>query len=101
MYLGMTRAEADMVNEWRGKGVGTKLAKGGSSGYDALYSGQRSSTGRYSLLDEYEYVWTSTEYQPDANFAWRRCFRIYSDDSGRWNTFPKTYAFSARCIKDE
>jgi len=36
MYLGMTRAEADMTNIWRGQGVGTKQGKGRSSGYEAL-----------------------------------------------------------------
>jgi len=101
IYLGMTLSEADLVNEWRGTGVGTLLAVGGNSGYEALYSGRRSSSGTYSLLGEYEYIWTSTEYADNDNFAWRRCLRIYSDDVGRWNTFPKTYAFSLRCVKDK
>lgn len=98
MYLGMTRTEADLTNVWRGQGVGTKLGKGGGSGYEALYSGRRSSSGGYSLLDQYEYIWTSTE---SGSYAWRRCLDNSQTTSGRFNTFPKSYGFSVRCIKDK
>lgn len=97
IYLGMTREEADMENIWRGEGVGTSLIEGGSSGYEALLSGRRSSSGSYILLDQFEYVWTSTEY---GDYAWRRCLNGLDTRVGRWNTFPKTYAFSVRCIKN-
>jgi uncharacterized protein (TIGR02145 family) len=97
MNLGMTQLEADMSNTWRGQGVGTKLGKGGESGYEALYAGRRLSSGTYSLLNQYEYVWTSTESGED---AWRRCLEAGVSTVGRWNTFPKSYAFSIRCIKD-
>jgi uncharacterized protein (TIGR02145 family) len=98
MYLGMTREEADMVNTWRGADAGTQLKAGGTSGYEALLCGRRSSSGYYSLLNSFEYVWTSTEY---GEYAWRRCLDINSAEVGRWNTFPKNYGFSVRCIKDE
>lgn len=98
MYLGMTRTEADLVNVWRGQGVGTKLGKGGGSGYEALYAGRRASSGGYSLLDQYEYIWTSTE---SGSYAWRRCLDKSQTTSGRFNTFPKSYGFSVRCIKDK
>jgi uncharacterized protein (TIGR02145 family) len=97
--LGMTQEEADMVNIWRGEGVGTALKKGGTSGYEALLSGRRSSSGSYSLLGAFEYIWTSTEYE-DVNYAWRRCLSGPDSKVGRWNTFPKNYAFSVRCLKD-
>lgn len=86
-----------MANTWRGAGVGTKLGKGGDSGYEALYSGRRTNFGSYSLLNMYEYVWTSTE--AGAN-AWRRCLEAGVSTVGRWDTFPKNYAFSVRCVKD-
>ncbi len=98
IYLGMSRTEADLENIWRGTDQGTKLRLGGSSGYDAMLGGRRSSTGAYALLDRYEYIWTSTEY---GDYAWRRCICSSSSGVGRWNTFPKTYAFSVRCIKNE
>lgn len=99
MHLGMTRGEADMVNFWRGAGVGTSLITGGSSGYDALLSGRRTSAGTYNLISFYEYMWTSSEY--GNGYAWRRCLDLSSDLVGRWNTFPKDYGFSVRCVKDE
>lgn len=98
MYLGMTREQADMENTWRGEGVGTSLIEGGSSGYEAKLSGRRSSAGSYMLRGLYEYAWTSTEYGDN---AWRRCLNGSDSRVGRWNTFPKAYGFSVRCIKNE
>ena len=98
MYLGMTQDEADLSNTWRGTNVGTKLKAGGESGYEALLSGRRTSSGSFQLLNSYEYIWTSTE--SGGNNAWRRCLRS-SSNIGRWNTFQKTYAFSVRCVKDK
>jgi uncharacterized protein (TIGR02145 family) len=97
IFLGMTQQEADIENDWRGEGIGTSLIKGGNSGYEALLAGRRDSNGNYILLDQYEYIWTSSEYGDN---AWRRCLRSMDTRVGRWNTFPKTYAFSIRCIKD-
>jgi uncharacterized protein (TIGR02145 family) len=96
--LGMDRAVAEQVNVWRGTDEGAQLRPGGGSGYDIRYCGRRSSQGSYSLLGLYEYVWTSTEFGDD---AWRRCMQTSVNTIGRWNTFPKTYAFSVRCIKDQ
>lgn len=98
MELGMTREEADRENTWRGRNVGTKLKVNGSSGYNAMLSGRRSSTGRFELMGNSEYVWTSNFY--DNNYAWRRCLCIYDNTVGRWNTFPKNYGFSVRCVKN-
>lgn len=97
MSLGMTREEADMDNTWRGEGVGTSLKNGGESGFNSMLSGIRKSSGSYMLLDQYEYFWTSTEYGDN---AWRRCLRSNDAGVGRWNTFPKTYGMSVRCIKN-
>jgi len=97
MELGMTQAEADISNEWRGEGVGTKLGKGGESGYEALYSGMGISGGYYNM-PYYEYVWTSTESGLN---AWRRCLGKGMPTVGRYNTFPKTYGFSIRSLKDK
>ncbi len=98
IHLGMTRQEADMTNTWRGYGAGTKLAQGGESGYEALFAGRRTNYGTYSLFGSYEYMWTSTEFGQN---AWRRCLEKGVSTVGRWNTFPKTYGFSVRCVKDK
>jgi len=96
-YYGMTDSEANMTNTWRGSDVGTKFKSDDADGYRAKLSGRRTSTGSYSLLNVFEYMWTSSEYGDN---AWRRCLDVNSDEIGRWNTFPKTYGFSVRCIKD-
>ncbi len=96
MFLGMTQAEADMTNTWRGTGVGTSLITGGDSGFEALLSGRRSPSG-FSLMGRMEYTWTST---PFGGYGWRRCLDKYQNTVGRWNTFPKSYGFSVRCVKD-
>lgn len=98
MYLGMTQAEADLVNVWRGQGVGTQMGEGGVSGYEALYSGRRDSNGSYYLMDQWEYMWSSTEAGAS---AWRRCLSSTATTVGRYDTFTKAYGFSVRCVKDE
>lgn len=99
IHLGMTQAEADMTNTWRGAPVGTLLKFDGNSGYEAQMSGRRSSGGAFSLMGTMEYMWTSSEY--GNSMAWRRCLQTGSPAVGRWNTFPKSYGFSVRCVKDE
>jgi uncharacterized protein (TIGR02145 family) len=99
MALGMSQAQANMENTWRGAPAGTMMKAGGSSGYEALLSGSRTSGGAFGLMGRMEYVWTSSE-SGSAN-AWRRCLDSYSPHVGRWNTFPKSYAFSVRCVKDD
>ena len=98
IFLGMTRAQADMENGWRGATVGTQLKVGGTSGFNAQLSGLRTSGNSYLYFGLYGYFWTSTAYGNDS--AWRRCVRSGDDTVGRWNTFPKSYCFSIRCLKD-
>jgi len=95
--LGMTHATASLVNQWRGTGMGTKLLAGGSSGYNALLSGRTANGSTYDLLNQYEFMYSSTAY---LNNAWRRCLRTGDTTIGRWNTFPKYYALSVRCVKN-
>ena len=97
--LGMTHEESNQENIWRGENVGTKLKAGGTSGFDSQLSGRRTSDGNFGFKDRAEYIWSSTEYAND--YAWRRCLDKLRNDVGRYNTFPKSYAFSIRCLKDE
>ncbi len=99
MHLGMTQAEANMTNTWRGAPVGNLLGAGGDSGYEARMSGKRASSGVFDLMDTMEYMWTSSEY--GSSKAWRRCLQKGDPRVGRWNTFPKSYGFSVRCIKND
>jgi uncharacterized protein (TIGR02145 family) len=98
MELGMTQTEADMLNTWRGDPVGTMLKEGGSSGFEGLLSGRMSTGGGFSLIENYEYPYTSDEY--NSTYAFRRCVRDGDTTVGRWNTFPKSYGLSVRCLKN-
>lgn len=99
MALGMTQAQANMVNTWRGSPAGTLMKAGGDSGYEAHLAGRRNSNGSFSFMGRMEYMWTSTQF--GSSLAWRRCLDAFSSDVGRWNTFPKSYGFSVRCVKND
>jgi len=99
MALGMTQAEADLGNTWRGVGVGTSLKLGGASGFNAVFGGGLWGSGGSSLfMGQMYYVWTST--QSGSSNAWRRCLSSTDDKVGRWDSFPKYYGFSVRCVKN-
>ena len=85
---------------WRGTDEGTQLSVSGTSGFDFLEAGRRNSDGSYMLINQTAYFWTSTEAQ-DTGMAWRRCLAGNDPGIGRWSTFPKTYGFSIRCLKNE
>jgi len=81
---------------WRGTNEGTNLKSGGSSGFNGLLAGYRSTDGSFGTLTAYGYFWTSL--QSGAN-AWGRY-----PYSGRATvcrfTDDKLYGFSVRCLKD-
>jgi len=93
--LGMNASTTEILNDWRGSNQGTQLKSGGSSGFEALYSGLRTSYASFSAGGSYMYFYTSTEF---GNNAYRRCLRTNDETVGRWNTFPKSYAMSVRCL---
>jgi len=96
--LGMDPATAALSNVWRGTDQGSQMALGGGSGYEALYGGRRVTGGLFTAIDAYEYVWTSSEA---GSAAWRRCLSIDDPKVGRYNTFPKNYGMSVRCIMNQ
>jgi uncharacterized protein (TIGR02145 family) len=94
--LGMSATDAALSNTWRGTDQGTQMAVGGSSHYDALYSGRSVPGFGFTALTTYEYVWTS---DASGGNAWRRCLSTVDPKVGRYNTFPKSYGMSVRCVK--
>jgi len=97
MALGMDSTTAHLANTWRGSDVGAQMLNGGSSGLNILYAGSRSGSGTFMVIQSYAYLYTSSEAGIN---AWRRCLRTNDARVGRFNTFPKDYAFSLRCVKD-
>lgn len=93
--LGMAPDTANLVNVWRGTDQGTQMLPGGASGLNILFAGARTGLHSFMALNAYGYVYSSSQ---SGDYAWRRCVRTNDSRVGRFNTFPKTYAFSVRCI---
>jgi uncharacterized protein (TIGR02145 family) len=100
MFLGMSAAEANSIAPNRGaaQNVGTKLKEGGSSGFDALMAGHRTSTGNYMNFGEYGYFWTSTMNTTD--YPMNRTLYQNSTGVSRDDYIIKDAYFSVRCLKD-
>jgi uncharacterized protein (TIGR02145 family) len=94
--LGMSETDAAKSNTWRGTDQGSQVAPGGSAGFNVRYSGRMVPGFGYTGKDSYEYQWTSNE---SSDAAWRRCFDFASPLVGRYNTFPKNYGMSVRCVR--
>ncbi len=95
MELGMTQAQADGLL-WRGTDQGTQLKTGGTSGFDALLAGNRTSDGLFNLRGSAAFFWSSTE---SGSSAWDRYLssneaRVYRKTNNKAN------GFSVRCVKD-
>ncbi len=93
--LGMTSAATNLTG-WRGTDEGTKLKQGGSSGFEALLAGYRSTDGLFYVSGSNTYFWSSNE---SGSSAWGRSLsvseaRVYRGTSG------KLFGFSVRCVKD-
>jgi len=68
-----------------------------SSGYTALPDGSRKYDGVFSLLGEFYFVWSATNY--DSNNAYF-CSLNYNNDNFFLKRNYKSYGHSVRCIKD-
>lgn len=97
--LGMDPVAAQLPNAWRGTDQGTQLKEGGSSGMNIKTGGGMWAGGGFNFAGMMNYTWTSNPYGTD--YAWRRCFNVSDPTVGRWNTFPKTYGFAVRCLKNQ
>jgi uncharacterized protein (TIGR02145 family) len=97
--LGMSNEELNLSNTWRGADIGTKLKSGGIYGFNIQLSGRRLDDGSFSYIDRVEYLWTSSTSGQEK--AWRRSLDNTRNDVGRFDSSPKTYGFSVRCIKND
>jgi uncharacterized protein (TIGR02145 family) len=72
------------------------LLKGGSSGFDALFGGDREPGGNYARVDDHGFYWTATE--SDAGHAWFYNFGRGGRLLNRHSEGDKSMAISVRCI---
>ena len=92
--LGMTQAEADAQNAWRGTDQGTQLRPGGSSGLNAQLAGYRDPDGVFLGPSSYAFMWSSSEYNTQ---AWARA--VYTGLATEYRGYYiKGYAWSVRCL---
>ncbi len=109
IYLGMGSSTADMTS-WRGTNEGGNLKEAGnehwkypnypaenSSGFTALPSGFRGSSGAYVSKGEYTYFWSSSEYS--GSHAWYRSLS-FNKSQIRRDAGHIQDGYSIRCVKD-
>ncbi len=100
MELGLSPEEAPLYG-WRGTDHGTKLAEGGTSGFEALFGGYKDGTvfwsGRYFDIGYFAAFWTKSQVDSLRAIG----YFIYSDDGAVVrDDYDKTAALSIRCVKD-
>ena len=102
----------DLTSSLGGEGVaGGKMKEAGTnhwsfpnegatneSGFKSLPGGYRGNKGRFQILDDYTFYWTTTSF--DAASAWSRFLQNNDDGVNRIENF-KTFGFSVRCVKDK
>lgn len=100
LYLGMDPSSATMVNFWRGSNQGFQLKPGGSSGFNANFTGVRYESGLFYNIGVFEFIYTSTSNTSNNILAWRRCLSTSDPGIGRFNNTLKTIGSSVRCLKN-
>jgi uncharacterized protein (TIGR02145 family) len=108
MYLGMSQSEADKAS-YRGTEEGCHLKEAGSthwtgsnngvnsSGFTALPGGYRGSSGVFSGVGQYGFLWSASE--SITYMAWSRWLMNYGCQIAR-NEQVEFYGMSVRCIKN-
>lgn len=111
MYMGMTPKQADGT-VWRGTDEGGKLKEAGTknwvtpnegatneSGFTAVPSGRRRSSGIFDDITTGNTIWTSTQ-----NSVSSACYRHFVSGKagiGRNPAGDKKFGFAVRCIKNK
>ncbi|HLN20568.1 MAG TPA: FISUMP domain-containing protein [Bacteroidales bacterium] len=110
IFLGMSPAEADRYDAWRGTTEGGELKLAGtsfwntpntgatnSSGFSALPGGQRSGAGTFMEINVGAHWHTSTQSGGD---NYRRSLYYSEAKINRYSTW-KSCGYSVRCVKDD
>lgn len=94
IQLGMSQAQADGANLWRGTDQGTKLKSGGASGLNIPIAGYRSTDGNYYYVSADTYSWSSSVSGAE---GWYRHLSSGMASVDR-STNAKAFGFSVRCL---
>jgi uncharacterized protein (TIGR02145 family) len=99
MELGMSETDVELTG-YRGTDQATKLLEGGSSGFNAKYSGIYNPSSGYVSVGTSTVFWTST-ISSNLNKYYTRNFRTSSPGQiSRNNTTFNGSKFCVRCLKD-
>ena len=90
MKLGMTQAQADLSDTFRGTDQGTQLKSGNPPGLNIPLAGTRVTAGSFSGLSTGAYLWSSRE-------AWGWNLYSFLTGVGRGG-FANSYGLSVRCL---
>ncbi|SMN17126.1 Probable aggregation factor core protein MAFp3, isoform C [uncultured Candidatus Thioglobus sp.] len=93
--LGMSTAQQD-TTDWRGTDEGTKLKVGGSSNFEAKFTGYRATNGGFYNRGDNTILWSSAK---SGDNAYRRRLSTISVKVNR-DASHTAYGFSVRCLKD-
>jgi len=97
MALGMPEDEATASSGWQGTDEGSQLKLGGTSGFNALMSGNRNTSGNFTVLGLTTVFWTGT--QASSFIANARTLDA-SHAQVNHSNYDKRYGNSVRCLKD-
>ncbi len=81
-----------------GKVAYQALMTGGSSGFDAVYGGGRTTDGQYARLEAHGFYWTATETGPAS--AWLYNLGKGGQILNRHADGEKDRAFAVRCVRE-
>jgi uncharacterized protein (TIGR02145 family) len=97
MELGMPEEQATATSGWQGTYEGNALKVGGSTGFDALMSGNRSSSGMFTLGSLGTAFWSATQ-----STTYNARARTLDNDHAQINhtNYSKEYGHAVRCIQD-
>ena len=95
-HLGMSENDVDRTGQRSSGGVAAKLGEDGSSGFNTLLGGRRSSFGNFNSLGKYGSFWSSSL---NVSSVWARDVNILDSYVYRFS-YNQSVSFSARLIKD-
>lgn len=95
--LGMPEDQATATSGWQGTYEGNALKQGGSTGFNALMGGNRSTSGSFTLGGLATAFWTATQ-----STTYNARARTLDDEHGAINhtNYNKEYGHAVRCLKD-
>lgn len=92
--LGMTQAQVDLGDVWRGTDQGVQLRSGGSSGLTVYIAGLRVLDGTIVNQNLYAYLWSST----DVGGVVRNRIVGQTETQVLRSTTDKRFGYSIRCV---